>query len=355
MASTFLRPDSKFIWLRFKNDAGKWQSKATKYRKDNAGDRRQAELLARDMGDEERLRRSAEKSEHWECWVDAWMVGRYKGKTLNLYQIHWRKLLAWLVAEGIRAPMQLSYRAAMDYQAKRLKEGGSNNLTIMELKFLSSVMNEAVRREMVNANPLVRMGLKKEKAKEKQPWSDDAIHLVAARIAKKPVWMRVTFLLGLYQAARLRQCEIPLADIDLERKRITYWKRLDGKPLVKGDKPFTQPLDERLVQPLAKIVAERRNGGHAALCEIPRFPSLLWRRFLDSLKLTTLSHHGLRVTWITRAATSGKDGQRGIHLSEAKRFVNHGSSSVHAIYQRMNADDISHVPAAMNLPALPSH
>jgi len=40
-------------------------------------------------------------------------------------------------------------------------------------------------------------------------------------------------------------------------------------------------------------------------------------------------------------------------LAEAKRFVNHGSTSVHEGYQRLNSDDISHVPASLPLPPLP--
>jgi hypothetical protein len=48
-------------------------------------------------------------------------------------------------------------------------------------------------------------------------------------------------------------------------------------------------------------------------------------------------HHGLRTAWITRAALSeGK-----ITETFAKRFVDHASTEIHEIYQRISATDLS--------------
>lgn len=361
MASTYTRPDSDFIWMRFKRDDGKWAAKATQYRKDNFGDARQAELLARDMTREERLRKTSAKStERWADWVDQWIGDRWgkieQKNTLILYQKYWWDLSRWLLDHSINTPLQMSYNAAMQFRADSMADGKSSNWTILRLKLMSQIMTEAVRRGFAQGNPLVKMGLRADKPKAKPAWSDEVIALVNREVKKQEQWMRVTFLLGLFQACRMRQCEIPLADIDLARGWITYWRTIDGRPLVKGDKPFTQPIDPRLLPELREIVAARRAGGHRSLCDLPPFgASLAWRRFLDGIGLQGLgfSQHGLRVTWITRAATSGRNGQRGIFLAEAKRFVNHGSTSVHEGYQRLNADDVSHVPAALPLPALP--
>lgn len=358
MASTYTRSDSKFIWMRFKNSEGKWVAHATQYRKDNYGDVRQAELSARDITREERSLKKVKRSDRWVDWVDAW-IGDKWGKpeqenTLILYQKYWWDLSKWLFDNGINSPMQMSYKAAIDFRTEKMADGKSNNWTILRLKLMSQIMTESVRRGFTQGNPLVKMGLKADKPKKKPAWSDDTIKLVNREIKKQPQWMRVTFLLGLYQACRMRQCEIPLDDIDLENGRITYWRTISNRPLVKGDKPFTQPIDPRLLPELREIVAARRADGHRSLCDLPTFGcSLAWRSFLNGLKLQGLSQHGLRVTWITRAATSGRNGQRGIFLAEAKRFVNHGSTSVHEGYQRLNADDVSHVPAALPLPALP--
>jgi integrase len=74
--------------------------------------------------------------------------------------------------------------------------------------------------------------------------------------------------------------------------------------------------------------------GKSMLCEIPLLPSVEWRKFLDELGLQHLVHHGLRATWITRAALAG------VPESLAKRFVNHASSQVYVIYQKITAIDL---------------
>ena len=347
MASTFIRAQSPFVWLRFKDSAGKWRSKVTGYRKDNLGDLRQAKLMAREMGREERERRGVERGEHWERWVDAWIADHYAGRalTLTVYRRYWRKLSEWLAANGLVGPSQVLYRHAVAYREWRAENGVGTNTALHELKFLGVVMQEAVRRGYSAGNPIQKLGIRRVPSKEKHAWTDAEISAVGAAVKDAPQWLRITFLLGLYQAARLRQCAVPICDIDLERGFITYRK-------TKGGKPFTQPLDSRLIPVLRIEVEQRRNAGESALCVIPILPSVEWRRFLDGLGFPHLVHHGLRVTWITRAALSGRDGKQGISLSLAKAFVNHGSTAVHSIYQRLNAADLVHVPAAVSLPEL---
>src|SRR6202022_4728991 len=103
---------------------------------------------------------------------------------------------------------------------------------------------------------------------------------------------------------------------------------------VKGGKGYSQPIDPAFYPILQDLVAHRQRIGSSMLCEIPILPSVKWRVFLDELGLKHLVHHGLRATWITRAALAG------IPESLAKRFVNHASSQVHAIYQKITANDL---------------
>ena len=350
MASTYLRPRSPFIWLRMKDAEGKWVSRATQYRKDNPGDRRQAELLARKFGLEERERAPRSAAGAWDEWVEGFIADRYgeaqtgtKAQSLR----RWRRLRAWLAGAQIGTPRQMTYALALEYKTARAAQGVGINTIIGELKFMALVMSEAIRRGYAVANPCAKMGLKRAPAREKSVWTLDEARTVAQAVRSAPLWMQATFVLGYYQAARLRQCEVPLADIQLKKLRITYWRTLGGRPLMKGDKPFTQPLDPAAAAWLGTIIATRRAEGHRDLCSIPLLASVEWRRFLDGLGLHHLCHHGLRATWITRAASSGA-----ISLAQAKRFVNHGSTAVHQIYQRLCADDIAHVPAALHLPEL---
>jgi len=347
MASIYKRKTSAYFYIRKKNERGEWVSESTGYRKDNPGDRRQAELLARKLTEEERTRRPHGHGAAFEEWVERWLherYGRRSNLTLKVYSRHWRLVSGWLQSENITSPNQLRYAHLPRYRDARSEQGASINTIIQEVKLLGLVMQEAVRREFAESNPCVRLGWEREKPKEKQPWTDEEFKRVRAKLEETgPAWMLATLILGFYQAARLRQCAVPLSDLDLRNGYITYRR-------TKGDKPFTQPLDRHAIPYLQRIATARERDGKKTLCDIPLLPSVEWRRFLDEMGLQNLSHHGLRVTWITRAALSGRDGRRGVSVAEAKRFVNHGSTAVHELYQKLNANDLTHVPAALDLP-----
>lgn len=347
MASFYSRPNSPFLWLRYK-DGEKWKARVTEFRKDNPGDRENCRAMVETMKREERIDASDDNDERWDAWVDAWLVTRYGQKrstTLTVYRRHWRRLRRWLEGEQIGRPSQFTFRDALRYKTAREKEKVGINTIVHELKFLGVVIGEAIRRGFCKHNPCLRMGLQRAPVAEKVPWSDTEVAAVAGAIKAQPDWMQATFILGFYQAARMRQAEVPLRDIDLKRMRISYWRSLSGRPLTKGNKPFAQPIAKAAVPLLRDLMERRRAGGFQSLCDIPLLPSVEWRRFLDTLGFGHLVHHGLRTTWITQAALSRK-----ISREEAKAFVNHGSTAVHEIYQRLNADDVAHVADALDLP-----
>jgi len=339
--------------MSFKNEAGKWGNKSTGYRKDNPGERRQAELLADEQSIKERKRTPASAREQWDGWVDRWLFDAYGGRrkestTFTVYSRYWKRWRHWLHENQITAPCQLQIYHTTQYRDYREEDDIGINTIIHELKFMGVVMQRAIHLGYASTNPCHRLGIKSDPKAEKEVWKDDEASLVVRNMHDQPDWIQASLILGFYQAARLRQCEVPLKDIHLARLRITYWRSLAGRALTKGDKPFTQPIDPAALPLLEALIERRIKAGHKDLCTIDTpIPSVLWRRFLDSLGLYHLSHHGLRSTWITRAALSGE-----ISLAQAKRFVNHGSTAVHSIYQRLCADDIAHVPAALGLPSL---
>lgn len=259
MASIYLRRDSAFVWIRRKDDRGKWIGRATEYRKDNLGDVRQAKLLARKLSAEERQRSPRVAGDAFAHWVENWIDARYghaPTTTATVYRRYWRTLCRWMDERGIIAPHQFSYAHVAEYREWRMEDAASNS-ALNELKFFGVVLGEAVKRGYITANPCTRMGIRKTEAKEKSPWTDAEIAQVAAAVEREAQWLRGTFLLGLYQASRLRQCCVPMADIDIDAKRI-YYRR------TKGDKPFSQPLDVRGIPKLAALIEERRR---AAACE----------------------------------------------------------------------------------------
>jgi integrase len=106
-----------------------------------------------------------------------------------------------------------------------------------------------------------------------------------------------------------------------------------GNVMKKG-RPHTQPIDPKFLPILTEIVAHRRKLNKLTLADLPLMRGVEMRRFLDGLLdqdagFSQLSHHGLRTTWITRAALS----QGKITETFAKRFVDHASTEIHEIYR----------------------
>ena len=104
---------------------------------------------------------------------------------------------------------------------------------------------------------------------------------------------------------------------------------------------WVQPLDPRAALLLKPIVEARREAGKSTLADIPEFaPAIPMRRFLDKLEIPKV-HHGLRATWITKAALSG------IPQAVAMAFVHHAGDAVHRLYQRVrpsqSADFLSRI------------
>ena len=98
---------------------------------------------------------------------------------------------------------------------------------------------------------------------------------------------------------------------------------------MKKGRPHSQPIDPKFLPVLTEIVAHRRKLTKATLADLPLLRGVEMREFLDGLLdqdagFSQLSHHGLRTTWITRAALSeGK-----ITETFAKRFVDHASTEI---------------------------
>jgi integrase len=336
MASTYLRRDSPFIWIRYKDAGGNWKSANSGYRQDNMGDRKQAEKLAQRKSLEAMVNKPVTAASHcWEAWVCPWMVARWGNRTSETskrYSCYFWRWLKYFKEKQITQPAALRREHVINYLEWRKKHGGSRNTAIHEIKFLAQVMEEAVNRGYIDKNPVRKLGIKKDDPAEKVPWSDDEVAKVEKALVERDKfgWMHVTFLMGYHQAARLRQSQIPISRIDFKRRIIDY-----PSEKVKDGKGYSQPISPAFYPILQELVAHRQSLGKSMLCDLPAFgESIEWRRFLDKLGLKHLVHHGLRATWITQAALGG------IPESLAKRFVNHASSQVHAIYQKITATDL---------------
>jgi len=341
MASLYTRGDS--IWVKYKSPDGIWKRKPTGYRKSNLGDQKQAAKLREALTRRERTQAPVRASD-W-IWATAWLEQRWQGLTVRRHRASWRQLERYLQEIGCRGPANLTREHCLGYAAHRAKKGTSANTSALELKLLAQVMDEALTRGYAKKNPCRNLRLARTPVKEKQPFSDEQLSRLDEVFAagaheyqlsghafrvERYGWEHVTYLLGRYQAARLMSARVPLDCLDLEAARIHY-----PAAIVKGGKAYSQPINGRLLPELRAIVARRRAGGATTLCEPPELASLCWRQFLDSLGMTNVSHHSLRVRWVSEAARAG------IPEAAAMRFSNHSSSDVHRIYLRISQDDMA--------------
>jgi integrase len=279
----------------------------------------------------------------WEDWAIPWINAKWgnrKNRTPKMYTNYFWRWLEYFKELEVTQPAALQREHVINYLEWRKthggkKKGGHRNTAIHEIKFLGQLMDEAVNRGYASTNPCRKLHLEKTPPAEKVPWSNDEVEkvLAAAEAQDRFGWMHAAFLMGRFQAVRLRQSAVPLSCVDFSRRLITY-----PNEVVKGRKGYGQPIDPEFFSVLQELVAHRQKLGKSTLCDIPGDredpPSVQIRQFLDGLGLHHLVHHGLRATWITQAALSG------IPESIAKRFVNHASTQVHEIYQKITASDM---------------
>ena len=341
MASIYRRPETNYIWITYKGEDGKRKRVNTGYRWDNNIERFQAEKLAKAKTFEELKNKPIKERGGWD-WIPEFIEARWgqkKNGTLNLRKKYYFTFRKFVDEKGIAIPGAVRREHASMFLEWRKQQGAGRNTAIAEIKVMGTILEEAVARGYMTANPFRKLGFKQEEQKHKVPWTPQQVEvaLAAAEEVERFGWLHVALLLGRYQAIRLNQCQAPLVDVDLRRRIIHY-----PDSIVKGGKGYSQPIDPEFYPILCEIVEHRRKLGKSTLCDLPLCSSVLIRRFLDGLSerdgdggFRLLCHHGLRATWITQAALSGV-----ITETLAKRFVNHASSEVHAIYQRITATDL---------------
>jgi hypothetical protein len=332
-----------YYYVSYRAPDGKWKDRSTGYRWDSPGGRIQAARLCKKLTAREHKTPRRRPSGDW-SFVPGWLTSRYRDRTLKTYLTRWQPLIRWMASAGVRGPDSLTRQHCLEYFADRESKGTNRNTAAAELKFLAMALDEAKARGVIDSNPARNLRLAREPVKEKRPFSDDELARLDTALlagcqyqlngltltANRYSWHRAAFILGRYQASRIGQCALPLDCIDFDAARI-HWPA----HVVKGAKSFSQQIDHRLLPELRELVASRRTEGKLELCEPPVMSSLHFRHLLDSLGLTGVSHHSLRVRWISEAAKAGWP------ESAAMRFSNHSSVMVARIYQKFSHADVA--------------
>lgn len=320
---------SPYWYLRSRDlDTGAWQEKNTKLRHDNSKESAAALKQAAKKTKEESLVKPT-AGEAFAQWVPGYIESHYKNartKKRNLY--FWDNLSAWMATKKIRHPRHVRHEHAEEYLRWRKKAKVSQNTARIEVKFLSFLMKEAIRREMAERNPLGGEIIPKRPAKEK-PELDDA-DIRAARLKFLEVkegekWCRVCFEILINLGCRFNEARIPKGRINFKARTILLEdsKRDEDDPR----KFFTVPITQQFSDFLGKI--PWYDG-----FTIPELDHHSNRKFNRILKRACgATSHSCRVTFITRCHRAG------LSESEAMRLVNHSTDLVHRIYSKLNVED----------------
>ena len=250
--------------------------------------------------------------------------------TYQRYKNRWEWISLFLAEKKVRAPEDIVFahgQAYVDWRTSFKKKSGKTvcrNTAIMEVKLFSQVMQQAVRLDLCSANPLVKLGLKKDEPDEKPEITDAEFAVILPALEEEPEWMKISWQIAMHTGCRLRDTRLPMDQLDLEGDRITFEKPKGGKK-----RAFSVPMPKAL----RPLLVSLRDGRKATL-EFPFQPSRQWQHFFRRVGLPHLTFHCTRVTYITRLA------RRGVPLSAAMRLVNHASTTIHRVYQRLNVEDV---------------
>jgi integrase len=336
MASFYVRPGSPYYWIRFQKSDGTWGGKSSGIRRSADGSRRKIKQAVAQATMQEHTISDQTRSNRFDAWVPRFLAQKYANQnTLIRYQAGWSAINTFLSHHDVTAPAQVTYQLCSEYPAfrtrppKELMKARSHNTALTELKVFSAIMQEAVRRGYIPANPAVRLGFRRTPAKQKPEVTADEQTVIEDALKTRDEWMRDCWLVAMRQGCRLTETAVPLREVDLKAGTITF----RGK----GDRLHCAPLHRDLRPLVRRAIKQKR----ATLVLLPKYAAKAWFRFFRQIGLRHLCFHSTRVTVVTRLAREHHP------MYETKAYVGHASDTVHAIYQRLSPPDVRHLGAAL--------
>lgn len=338
---------SPYWYLRFRDlDTGEWKEESTGLRFADNSDTRRAQRKADAKTVEEQRIGTPSNNPAFNAWVPGYLDAHWKpgSDTRRRQTTAWQALRVFLNAHDILYPRQLRYRHGEDYLRWRLGNPVHgrrvvHNTALVELHFLAQLMNEAVRREYCESNPIARLGIGRRAPKEKRELTDKEIARLRKHLVDQPQWMRTAFEISLYTGCRFSECEMPLENIDLRANSIRI---CDSKrPDTDRRKFFTVPIHPDLRPTLERL----KRSGATVTCRLTRDKNGRINYFIRQSGIKDASFHCLRVTFVTRCHRGG------LSESEAMRLVNHSSTLVHRVYSKLGVEDARLAQARIPLPS----
>lgn len=355
MAFIYSREDSPYWWIRFRDANGRTRQQSTGLRRDDPRQTRQARgLEATRTAEELSIPKPSNRADRWDAWCIDYLNTRFStpeqaaSKERVLY--NWGTLRAFLSERRLETPSALRREHLFDFLTWRTEARGTGlkpvslATALLDLKTLSVLVGEAVRRGWANSNPCLRLGVKRPSPRQKPELSDSDLAAIEAAIETEPEPRRTilyrTFRIARFQGCRLRETHLKMGEDVLLRPS-------GGGVIIfrtKGNRQHAAPLHPEL-EPLLRSIAA---AGERETFSMPRGRSqlsVMWTRFLHRHRFTQrlpgLCFHSLRVTVVTRLARSN------VPESKAMAYVGHATTTVHRIYQRLKLDDLQDCVSAL--------
>ena len=342
MASLYRKKRSPYWFLQFTEANGKRCNKSTHYLANDPGQTVKARALRAQMEVKELTRTAGALGGGWDTWVPQYLERHCESSlTHERYLDAWKWLALWLQIRGYHSPRAITYRNAIEYvdwrtaYKKRTGKTVGRNTAILELKTFAMIIGEAVRLGHADANPLVSIKLKRDKAEKKPELTDSEIVAIREALKSEPDWMQTAFDIALHTGCRLRETRIPRACVDFTENKLTF-------PCPKGgeDRAFSVPMPSAL----RPLLEQFRRTKHKFTVEFPFQPSRRWQQFFIKIKKPHLCFHCLRVTYVNRLRRAG------VPREAAMRLVNHASELIHGVYQREKVEDVAKWRDAVSFP-----
>jgi integrase len=337
MASYYVRKGSPYYWLRYQHPDGTWGDRSSKIRTDGPGAVRKIKQRTAELTMQEVHRDRTGSANGFDTWVPGFLGERYRNpKTLARYMAAWSAVATYLAHIDIVSPLQVSYRLCTEYPQFRTKpptdaiRARSYNTALTELKVFSAILQEAVRRGYITANPCIRLGMRRTPPKRKPEITAAEQTKIESALRSQDEWMRDSWTVAMLQGCRISETAVPMSNVDSRQGVISF--------LAKGGRIHTAPLHSDLLPLVRRAKKQRRTR----LVALPQYAPKKWHQFFRRLGLAHLSFHATRVTVVTRLARAG------FSMAQTKAYVGHASDTVHSIYQRLAPTDVRHLGAVLS-------
>jgi hypothetical protein len=209
MAFLLRKKRSPFFYIRYRDlETGRWKDENTKLRVDHPKEALKAVKEANRRTSEEAVVRPS-RGENFQDWAFHYISEHYHHPDTRKRGLYfWSTLQVWLHENGIRHPREIAYRHAQEYMNWRTGPGGEHagwNTARHEVKFLSFLMNEAIRRGYSEANGLALARLPIRATKQKRELKISEIAAVRKALSEGEPWMATAFELQLHLGCRFSE------------------------------------------------------------------------------------------------------------------------------------------------------